>query len=186
VRDPSRKLMETPTPSAGRIGGGDGGATGFRISETPDRDAYGVPLGAPGEGVAGPESRAAGGDGDLPSIRPEELQYFGKLLERGVDEAALAPEEAKERAIMKLLLRIKAGTPPQRKTALRQLADKARALPAPFPTALRGAARHYVPIPRLYVPFSNRAGARRTAPRKAAMSCAMLRCAAPVPEAPMG
>ena len=55
--------------------------------------------------VGAPNPQQAG----LAEIRPEELQYFGKLLERGVDEAALAPEEAKERAIMKLLLRIKAG-----------------------------------------------------------------------------
>ena len=35
-------------------------------------------------------------------------------------------EEAKERKIMKLLLKVKNGTPPQRKSALRQLTDKAR------------------------------------------------------------
>jgi splicing factor 3B subunit 1 len=42
------------------------------------------------------------------------------------DEEALTPEESKERKIMKLLLKVKNGTPPQRKTALRQLTDKAR------------------------------------------------------------
>ena len=35
-------------------------------------------------------------------------------------------EEAKERKIMKLLLKVKNGTPPQRKAALRQLTDKSR------------------------------------------------------------
>ena len=35
-------------------------------------------------------------------------------------------EELKERKIMKLLLKVKNGTPPQRKAALRQLTDKAR------------------------------------------------------------
>lgn len=35
-------------------------------------------------------------------------------------------EEAKERKIMKMLLKVKNGTPPQRKSALRQLTDKAR------------------------------------------------------------
>ena len=35
-------------------------------------------------------------------------------------------EEMKERKIMKLLLKVKNGTPPQRKSALRQLTDKAR------------------------------------------------------------
>jgi splicing factor 3B subunit 1 len=43
-----------------------------------------------------------------------------------VDEAELSIEEAKERKIMKLLLKVKNGTPPQRKSALRQLTDKAR------------------------------------------------------------
>jgi splicing factor 3B subunit 1 len=42
------------------------------------------------------------------------------------DEDALDPEEAKKRKIMKLLLKIKNGTPPMRKTALRQITDKAR------------------------------------------------------------
>jgi hypothetical protein len=43
-----------------------------------------------------------------------------------VDEDQLAPDEAKKRKIMKLLLKIKKGTPPQRKTALRQITEKAR------------------------------------------------------------
>ena len=43
-----------------------------------------------------------------------------------VNEAELSLEEAKERKIMKLLLKVKNGTPPQRKAALRQLTDKAR------------------------------------------------------------
>jgi splicing factor 3B subunit 1 len=48
------------------------------------------------------------------------------------DVEELSPEEQKERKIMKLLLKVKNGTPPQRKTALRQLTDKARELgPAP-------------------------------------------------------
>eukprot|EP00124_Ichthyophonus_hoferi_P003304 Ihof_evm3s279 gene=Ihof_evmTU3s279 len=38
----------------------------------------------------------------------------------------LDPKEAKERKIMKLLLKIKNGTPPMRKAALRQITDKAR------------------------------------------------------------
>jgi splicing factor 3B subunit 1 len=43
-----------------------------------------------------------------------------------VAEEELSAEEAKERKIMKLLLKVKNGTPPQRKSALRQLSDKAR------------------------------------------------------------
>ncbi len=47
-----------------------------------------------------------------------------------VDEAELSADEARERRIMKLLLKVKNGTPPQRKAALRQLTDKARELGA--------------------------------------------------------
>lgn len=42
------------------------------------------------------------------------------------EEEDLGPEEAKERKILRMLLKIKNGTPPQRKTALRQITDKAR------------------------------------------------------------
>ena len=38
----------------------------------------------------------------------------------------MSAEEQKERRIMKLLLKIKNGTPPMRKAALRQITDKAR------------------------------------------------------------
>ena len=41
------------------------------------------------------------------------------LCGQDVDEAELSAEEAKERKIMKLLLKVKNGTPPQRKSALR-------------------------------------------------------------------
>eukprot|EP00967_Tisochrysis_lutea_P132578 scaffold231690_cov19-Tisochrysis_lutea.AAC.2 len=52
------------------------------------------------------------------------------LPPKDVDEAELSLEEAKERKIMKLLLKVKNGTPPQRKAALRHLTDKARDLGA--------------------------------------------------------
>lgn len=48
------------------------------------------------------------------------------LVKVEVDEESLSPEEQKERKIMKLLLKIKNGTPPMRKAALRQITDKAR------------------------------------------------------------
>ncbi len=56
-----------------------------------------------------------------PLVRPSLL-----LPTTQVDESALSVEEQKERKIMKLLLKVKNGTPPQRKSALRQLTDKAR------------------------------------------------------------
>ncbi len=51
--------------------------------------------------------------------------FNGKPLQ-DVEEEELTAEEVKERKIMKLLLKVKNGTPPQRKSALRQLTDKAR------------------------------------------------------------
>jgi splicing factor 3B subunit 1 len=56
-------------------------------------------------------------------------QYFGVLLTKKEEEEMTA-EESKECKIMKLLLKVKNGTPPQWKTALRQLTDKARELGA--------------------------------------------------------
>ena len=81
------------------------------------REAYGVPLTAPSDetGVAS----------SLPHIKPDDMQYFGRLMEEA-DEDKMTKEEAKERQIMTLLLKIKNGTPPQRKTAMRQITDKAR------------------------------------------------------------
>merc|ERR1712093_850489 len=44
----------------------------------------------------------------------------------GSDENTMSVEDLKERKIMRLLLKVKNGTPPMRKTALRQLTDNAR------------------------------------------------------------
>ncbi|KAG1706827.1 Splicing factor 3B subunit 1 [Phytophthora capsici] len=107
IRTPSRKLLATPTPM--------GQTPGFAMQATPAREDYGVPMGTP-----------LGSDGSaMPFIKPEDYQYFGKLMDE-VNEEDLDPEAAMERKIMQLLLKIKNGTPPQRKTALRQLTDKAR------------------------------------------------------------
>lgn len=105
IRTPSRKLLATPTPM--------GQTPGFAMQATPAREDYGVAAMTPS------------GDGAMPFIKPEDYQYFGKLMDE-VDEEALDPEVAKERKIMRLLLKIKNGTPPQRKSALRQMTDKAR------------------------------------------------------------
>jgi splicing factor 3B subunit 1 len=61
----------------------------------------------------------------MPLIKPEDMQFFGRLME-DVDESTLTKDEANERKIMALLLKIKSGTPPQRKTAMRQITEKAR------------------------------------------------------------
>jgi splicing factor 3B subunit 1 len=105
IRTPSRKLLATPTPM--------GQTPGFAIQATPARDDYGL------------GNMTPSGDGSIPFIKPEDYQYFGKLMDE-IDEESLDTEAAKERKIMRLLLKIKNGTPPQRKQALRQISDKAR------------------------------------------------------------
>ncbi|CAG5089454.1 Similar to sf3b1: Splicing factor 3B subunit 1 (Xenopus laevis) [Cotesia congregata] len=102
IRTPARKLTATPTPMAGT-------PQGFFI-QTEDKSAKYV------------DNQPKG---NLPFMKPEDAQYFDKLLV-DVDEESLSPEEQKERKIMKLLLKIKNGTPPMRKAALRQITDKAR------------------------------------------------------------
>jgi hypothetical protein len=112
---PARKLSSSaPAPLSGT-------QEGFFMS---DQQAVG------GAGSAAAAAAAVGIDllpsiEGLPELRPEDAQYFGKLLAE-VDEDELTLEEAKERRIMKLLLKVKNGTPQQRKSALRTLGDKAR------------------------------------------------------------
>ncbi|CAI0410036.1 unnamed protein product [Linum tenue] len=105
IRTPARKLLATPTPM---------GTPLYSIPEENRGQQYDVPKEVPG---------------GLPFMKPEDYQYFGSLLNEDEDEE-LSPDEQKERKIMKLLLKVKNGTPPQRKTALRQLTDKARELGA--------------------------------------------------------
>ncbi|XP_064118804.1 splicing factor 3B subunit 1-like isoform X1 [Macrobrachium nipponense] len=102
IRTPARKLIATPTPMMGT-------PQGFYM---------------PKEGMT-PKHDDSQPKGNLPLLKPEDAQYFDKLLQ-DVDEESLSPEEQKERKIMKLLLKIKNGTPPMRKAALRQITDKAR------------------------------------------------------------
>ncbi|WVN87540.1 uncharacterized protein L203_102723 [Cryptococcus depauperatus CBS 7841] len=69
------------------------------------------------------------GIGTLQFLKPEDTQYFAKVLGEGGGEEndnEYTLEELKERKIMRLLLKIKNGTPPVRKTALRQITDRAR------------------------------------------------------------
>ena len=127
LRTPSRKLLATPTPMSMT-------PAGFQMeipmeqrtdaSITDIREAYGIPLAQ--------TASETGEIGSLPYIKPEDMQYFGRLME-DADEEKITKEESNERKIMALLLKIKAGTPPQRKTAMRQITDKARAFgPGPL------------------------------------------------------
>lgn len=125
LRTPARKLLTTPTPL---------GMTpaGFQMAVPPEelqaegqtindiREAYGIPIAA---------SALDDSSGALPFIKPEDMQYFGRLTE-DAEESTLTKEEVNERKIMTLLLKIKSGTPPQRKTAMRQITDKAQSFGA--------------------------------------------------------
>ena len=98
---PARKYTQTPTPM---------GLSGFAMMEdTPRASDFGM-LTTPG---------------NLPDLKPEDEIYFKKIM-TDVDESTLSSEEQRERKIMRLLLKVKNGTPPQRKQALRQLTDRAR------------------------------------------------------------
>ena len=109
IRTPARKLMSTPAPVASSTGYG-----GFMMQEPENARAMGKQLPTEIPGV-----------GDLQFFKAEDMAYFGKLVD-GSDENAMSVEELKERKIMRLLLKVKNGTPPMRKTALRQLTDNAR------------------------------------------------------------
>ncbi|KAH6898395.1 armadillo-type protein [Thelonectria olida] len=103
IRAPTHKLMATPAAQ-----------TGFMMQDPEQVRFSGKPMPAEIPGI-----------GDLQFFKPEDMAYFGKLTD-GSDENALTVEELKERKIMRLLLKIKNGTPPMRKTALRQITDNAR------------------------------------------------------------
>ncbi|KAK6841837.1 hypothetical protein PG987_002697 [Apiospora arundinis] len=99
-----------------------------RVSATPLPANYGgFMMQEPDSGRLGQNQipKEIPGVGDLQFFKPEDMAYFGKLTD-GSDENALSVEELKERKIMRLLLKVKNGTPPMRKTALRQLTDNAR------------------------------------------------------------
>ena len=106
IRTAALKLMSTPGPNSSGVGG-----FMMQESETPRMEKQ-LPTEIPGVG-------------DLQFFKAEDMTYFGKLVD-GSDENSMSVEELKERKIMRLLLKVKNGTPPMRKTALRQLTDNAR------------------------------------------------------------
>lgn len=108
IRTAAHKLMQTP------VAGGVSGLGGFMMQEPESGRALGKQLPTEIPGV-----------GDLQFFKAEDMAYFGKLTD-GSDENTMSVEELKERKIMRLLLKVKNGTPPMRKTALRQLTDNAR------------------------------------------------------------
>lgn len=105
LRAPARRLAQAQTPV---------NTGGFMMQEPVDARSMGKQLPSDIPGV-----------GDLQFFKQEDMAYFGKLVD-GAEENELSVDELKQRKIMRLLLKVKNGTPPMRKTALRQLTDNAR------------------------------------------------------------
>jgi splicing factor 3B subunit 1 len=103
IRVAAQKMMQTPVQTSG-----------FHMQDPDSGRTLGKQLPTEIPGV-----------GDLQFFKAEDMAYFGKLTD-GSDENTMSVEELKERKIMRLLLKVKNGTPPMRKTALRQLTDNAR------------------------------------------------------------
>ena len=103
IRLVAQKMMQTPVQTSG-----------FHMQEPDSGRIVGKQL--PNE---------IPGVGELAFFKAEDMAYFGKLTD-GSDENKMSVEELKERKIMRLLLKVKNGNPPSRKTALRQLTDNAR------------------------------------------------------------
>lgn len=109
TRAPSQKLQGAPTPA---------GSGGFMMQEEMSSAAM--------AGLAPELPTDIAGVGELAFFKAEDAAYFSKILKPEEDEGSLSVEELKERKIMRLLLKIKNGAPPMRKTALRQITDNAR------------------------------------------------------------
>jgi len=107
LRVAARRVMATPVPASAGYGG-------FMMQEPESARALGKQLPTEIPGV-----------GDLQFFKAEDMTYFGKLVD-GADENQMDVEELKERKVLRLLLKVKNGTPPMRKNALRQLTDNAR------------------------------------------------------------
>ena len=116
IRTPARRLLATP----GTVDGDDG-SSGFVMHADAGTDG----------GVAG-AAEAYGlieMPGDLPSIKPEDKEYFASIMHSDEEEDAAAlmdAEQRKEREILKLLLKIKNGTPHMRKQALKVVTERAK------------------------------------------------------------
>ena len=106
IRTPSRKLDATPMHQSA-------GQSGYQVP-TDTGKPYELASMTPIEGIDG-----------LPYIKPDEVDHFSALLTE-VDEKKLTNDEIRDRKIMMLLLKVKNGTPPMRKQAMRTITEKAR------------------------------------------------------------
>jgi splicing factor 3B subunit 1 len=102
ISTPTRKLLSTPTP----------------YGQTP---LYNIPDSSskPYDIMSTPSHLG------VSNMKPEDINYFQALL-TDVDESKLSSEDLRDRKIITLLLKVKNGTPPIRKSALKQLTEKAR------------------------------------------------------------
>ncbi|KAF7307565.1 Small nuclear ribonucleoprotein [Mycena indigotica] len=100
-------------------------ATGYVIEDSKSRKARRAAAIAAAAGLAPELPTEIPGVGALTFFKAEDSQYFAKISKEE-DETELSVDKMKERKIVRLLLKIKNGTPPVRKTALRQITDKAR------------------------------------------------------------
>lgn len=85
---------------------------GFSMQDDMEISTYDVP----------PEIPGVGG---LQFFKSEDMMHFSKLM-GNKDESELTKEEKLERKILKLLLKIKNGTPAIRKAAMRHITDRAK------------------------------------------------------------
>jgi len=116
-----------PAPSVRKMVPAGPSESGFLMQDESDAAKARASVG----GLAGvsTEQTEIDGIGTLQFLKKEDTQYFAKVLGEGggeEDDRYFSFEELKERKIMRLLLKIKNGTPPVRKSALRQITDKAR------------------------------------------------------------
>uniref|UniRef100_A0A7S3CEM8 Splicing factor 3B subunit 1 n=1 Tax=Chloropicon roscoffensis TaxID=1461544 RepID=A0A7S3CEM8_9CHLO len=112
ITTPWRKLTATPNPA--QDGEGDEG-----VYQMPTSGEGSV--GGAGTGLTVPAHMK-----DLPELKPEDMQFFGSLLRECPEGEELSAEEARDRKIARLLLKVKNGTAQQRKQSLRWLTEKAR------------------------------------------------------------
>lgn len=108
IRTPAHKLMSTPVSSGGFMMQDENAARIAMGDMVPD-----LPTDIPGVG-------------SLAYFKAEDQTHFKKILNEDENELEMPLEELKERKILRLLLKIKNGTPPMRKSSLRQITEKAR------------------------------------------------------------
>ncbi|KAJ6247175.1 splicing factor 3b [Anaeramoeba flamelloides] len=113
IRTPSRKLTATPSPMI----------FGTPLYNMPDENSnYSMQGGDNPFNIPQTPSH-------LPSFKPEDIHFFQALLE-DKEEDELDEEEFRDRMIMELILKVKNGTPPIRRKALRTLTNRARSFGA--------------------------------------------------------